>query len=60
LSYIDNKHDYESGTSTKLLISISSLQWGDIMIEAVLGGKSLGYEDKEDILTSTVFGFLNI
>jgi hypothetical protein len=26
------------------------------MIQAVLGGKSLGYEYTEDILTSTVFG----
>lgn len=28
------------------------------MIQAVLGGKSLGYEYTEDILTSTVFGTL--
>ena len=28
------------------------------MIQAVLEGKSLGYEYTEDILTSTVFGLL--
>ena len=28
------------------------------MIQAVLGGKSLGYQYKEDILTSTVFGMI--
>jgi hypothetical protein len=31
---------------------------GDNLIQAVLGGKSLGYEYTEDILTSTVFGTL--
>ena len=31
---------------------------GDILIQAVLRGKSLGYEWKEDVLTSTIFGLL--
>ena len=31
---------------------------GDNLIQAVLEGKSLGYEYTEDILTSTVFGTL--